>query len=375
MGSIRTKKSKDGTPRYYAEIRINKNDTKFSESKTLSTKTLAKSWLRQRELELESNPSLLQKSQQKSMTFGNLAKLYLDSTHGKFARSWVSTILMLSKIPIASLTVDKMTAADFNEFAHARLNGHYTGYRPIGSSTLKNNMLTIKGLLHFGESLGLDVPLADFEKSMQGLSRTRQSAASNKRNRLPTSDELIRLTRYFQDKYGRRAVAVPMHLIIWFAIYSARRQDELTRLRLLDFDGEWWQLHDVKNPKGSRGNHKSFLVNDNAKRLIPYFTDPILRQNQRTMVKNYDDDLLIPASSKTISRFFTEGCKLLGIKDLHFHDLRHEACTRYAEQGLTIPQIQAHSLHENWGSLQRYVNIRPRTAVIDYWDMIDEKNE
>lgn len=39
MGSIRTKKSKDGTPRYYAEIRINKQGfPPYRESANFGTK-------------------------------------------------------------------------------------------------------------------------------------------------------------------------------------------------------------------------------------------------------------------------------------------------------------------------------------------------
>lgn len=369
MGTISERKQKDGTIRYRAEIRINKDGTKFSESKTFSSKTLAKSWLKKREIEIETNPTLLQKTTKKSMTFGELANLYIESAGERFGRSWQHTARLLAKFPIGALQVEKMTVSDFNAFASARLNGAYDGYDPISTSTLQNNMMTIRTILSYGESLDLDIPFADFEKALRGLSRTRQVTPSNKRDRLPTSDELIKLTQYFASKYERRAVAIPMHLVMWFAIYTARRQDEITRLCLSDFDGEWWVLRDVKHPTGSKGNDKIFSVTDNAKRLLPLFTDPALRHNQRTMVKRYDDDLLLPASSKSVSRFFTQSCKVLGIDDLHFHDLRHEACTRFAESGMTVPQIQSHSLHENWASLQRYVNIRPRPQVIDFWDI------
>ena len=42
---------------------------------------------------------------------------------------------------------------------------------------------------------------------------------------------------------------------------------------------------------------------------------------------------------------------------MRFHDLRHEAATRLAEQGLTVPQIQQYTLHDDWNSLKRYVNL------------------
>ncbi|MDO4427515.1 MAG: tyrosine-type recombinase/integrase [Moraxella sp.] len=368
MGTISERKQKDGTLRYRAEIRINKNGTKFSQSATFSTKALAKSWLKKRELELETDPSLLQKASKKSMTFKELADSYLQ-VGTEFARSWKHTIHMLSRMPIGELNVESMTVHDFNQFATARLKGDYKGYKPISTSTLNNNLMAIRGLLNYAESLGLDVPFMDFEKSVRGLSRTRQITASKQRDRLPTNEELIKLTQYFTEKFNEQDAAIPMHLVIWFAIYTARRQDEITRLRLADLEGDWWKLHNVKNPKGSLGNHKVFYISDPAKNLIPLFCDPAVRLSQKKWLKNYDDALLLPASSKTLSRMFTEACKVLGISDLHFHDLRHEACTRFAEQGLTIPQIQSRSLHKNWASLQIYVNARPRKNVIEFWDI------
>ena len=45
-------------------------------------------------------------------------------------------------------------------------------------------------------------------------------------------------------------------------------------------------------------------------------------------------------------RAFTTACRNAGIKDLHFHDLRHTAATRMAEMGAepsTIKDILGHS--------------------------------
>ena len=77
-------------------------------------------------------------------------------------------------------------------------------------------------------------------------------------------------------------------------------------------------------------------------------------------------DSLVPLNNRSISASWTRACKVLGIEDLRFHDLRHEAATRLAEDGLTIPQIQRVTLHDSWGSLQRYVNIRRRADRLDF---------
>ena len=47
----------------------------------------------------------------------------------------------------------------------------------------------------------------------------------------------------------------------------------------------------------------------------------------------------------------------LGIEDLHFHDLRHEAITRVARTGkLTILELQQFSGHKDLAMLKRYTH-------------------
>ena len=55
---------------------------------------------------------------------------------------------------------------------------------------------------------------------------------------------------------------------------------------------------------------------------------------------------------------------------LHFHDLRHEGCTRLSEKGMTIPQIQQVSLHDSWSSLERYVSVKVRKNIMDVEQVI-----
>ncbi len=45
-----------------------------------------------------------------------------------------------------------------------------------------------------------------------------------------------------------------------------------------------------------------------------------------------------------------------GIKDLHFHDLRHEAIIRFFELGLTVPEVASNCGHRDMRMLMRYVH-------------------
>ena len=49
------------------------------------------------------------------------------------------------------------------------------------------------------------------------------------------------------------------------------------------------------------------------------------------------------------------------IQDLHFHDLRHEALSRYLEKGVSIQDVQVLSGHKDVRILMRvYANLRAK---------------
>lgn len=192
------------------------------------------------------------------------------------------------------------------------------------------------------------------KRALKQLKKTRNITRSTTRDRLPSDDELIKLTAYFYRKWQNGA-KIPMHLVMWFAIYSARRQGEITHLKLSDDLGEYFVVRDVKNPKGSLGNHKKFTVSSHAYTLI-----------ELLKTHSSDGNYLVPASPKMLSKSFSKACLLLGIDDLHFHDLRHESCTRLAELGLSIPQTQGYSLHDSWSSFARYVSVHRRGTTLHF---------
>jgi integrase len=62
---------------------------------------------------------------------------------------------------------------------------------------------------------------------------------------------------------------------------------------------------------------------------------------------------------------------LIGIEDLHFHDLRHEGVSRLFEMGRTIPQVASVSGHRSWQSLQRYSHLRATGDKWSNWVWLD----
>lgn len=68
----------------------------------------------------------------------------------------------------------------------------------------------------------MDIDLNGFDKATAQLRKTRQISSSQKRDRLPSTDELIGLTKYFTERWKLNRYG--SKLIMWFAIFSCRRE-------------------------------------------------------------------------------------------------------------------------------------------------------
>ncbi len=174
---------------------------------------------------------------------------------------------------------------------------------------------------------------------------------SRQRDRTPTYDELKRLDSYFEVQDCRSDI--PMRDIMWFSIYSSRRESETTRLLWEDNDNErqLGLVGDAKHPTAKEGNHRRFRYTREAWEIA------------QRQPKTSADGRIFPYNAKSICARFTRACHVLNIVDLHFHDLRHEATTRLFEQGLGIPEVSAHTLHESWAVLKRYTHLVRRVKL------------
>ena len=370
MGTITQRKLVNGSIRYRAEIRINRKDLPiYKESKTFGSKKVAAIWLAKREAEIEENPEILFGQEDViDLTLSNAISKYLAEVGAEYGRTKTYSLKLIQKFPIARHVITKIKSTHIAEHVALRKKGiEDLGLDPVASSTLQHELLHIRGVLsHAAVMWDIDIDLNAFDKATAQLRKTRQISSSQKRDRLPTNDELMALTKYFVQKWRNPNYSYPMHLIIWFAIYSCRREAEITRMKLIDFDrhNNSWKIRDLKNPTGSKGNHKEFNVLPECKKIIELLLETEVRA--RMLKRGYGDEYLIPLSPKTIGGEFRKACKLLGIDDLRFHDLRHDGCTRLAEQGFTIPQIQQVSLHDSWGSLERYVSVKQRKETLSF---------
>jgi len=108
---------------------------------------------------------------------------------------------------------------------------------------------------------------------------------------------------------------------MWLAIHSARRQAEICRIRWSDNDSppKTGMVRDAKHPTHREGNHRRFKYTPEGWAIV--------ERQRRT------GEHIFPYDPKSVCDAFTHACRFLGIRDLRFHDLRHEATRRLFERG------------------------------------------
>jgi len=72
---------------------------------------------------------------------------------------------------------------------------------------------------------------------------------------------------------------------------------------------------------------------------------------------------IIPITPNALRLAWDRNKKRAGIDDLHFHDLRHEAISRFFEMGLSIPEVALISGHKDTRMLMRYTHLRAEDLV------------
>lgn len=85
-----------------------------------------------------------------------------------------------------------------------------------------------------------------FEDAFTVTSRLGIISRSNERDRRPTIAELEKLLQFFSERNMRTPQSSPMDKIILFAIFSTRRQEEITVIRWDDYEP---QQHETSRRK------------------------------------------------------------------------------------------------------------------------------
>jgi integrase len=345
MAYIKVRKQSDGSTRYTAIIRLRSGKTiVHQEAKTFAHRSAAVTWAKHREVELE-NPSTLARVQQGAPTLAELIRWYIDTfeTISKWRRSKQTHLEFLERHSIGKANALTLTSAMLIDHVRSRRADG------AGPATVSNDLIWIGVVLRAAKNVKeLPVHPAITQDASSACRELRLISKPRRRARRLTLDELARLREYFASR-DRRA-QIPMQAIVDFAIASARREAEICRLEWRDNDAatRTGLVRDAKHPTSKDGNHRRFKYTPEAWAIV--------ESQPRASA------CIFPCDPKSVGAAFTRACHVLGIEDLRFHDLRHEATSQLFERGYQIHEVAQFTLHESWNELKRYTNLKPENV-------------
>lgn len=345
MAHILVRKYNGGMTRFTAVIRIKRDGTIIHrEARTFSQRGAAEKWAKHREVSLE-EPDAIAREQVGAPTLRALIRWYIDnfSSVSKWQRSKQAHLELLERHPFTDRNSFKLTAQDLVNHVRER-RAH-----AAGPATVANDLVWLGVVLRAARSVrGLPVNPAVVEEARDACRALRLTGKARRRTRRPTADELQKLDAFFSHRDRRSDI--PMRDIMWFAIHSARRQAEICRITWRDNNERHRTgiVRDAKHPTAKDGNDRTFKYTPDAWVIV-------CRQPRTS-------EFIFPHDPRSVSAAFTRACHVLGIENLRFHDLRHEATSRLFEAGYQIHEVAQFTLHDSWNELKRYANLKPENV-------------
>lgn len=360
MATIRARKKADGSVSYTVQIRLkNKGVLVYQECQTFARKQAAQAWARKRETEL-AEPGAIERANRKAATVKEMIDRYLSEMEKvrPLGKTKLATLKAISESYLGKLNDQDINSQVLVEYALWRMGKEGGNVQP---QTAGND------LAHLGAVLSIARPAWGYAVDPHAMTDARRvlkklgyNMKSRERDRRPTLDELDKLLTHFQGIQARRPTSINMLKMTGFALFSTRRQEEITRIQWTDLDevGQRVLVRDMKNPGQKIGNDVWCHLPPEAWAIL------------QTMPKVLPE--IFPYSAESVSTSWTRACQILGIENLHFHDLRHDGVSRLFEMDWDIPRVASVSGHRDWNSMRRYTHLRGRGDAYENWKWLEK---
>lgn len=235
--------------------------------------------------------------------------------------------------PIANLTLAQITSAHFTTYRDKRL-------REVKPGTVNRELSIIKHVFDIAMQ-EWDIPSRE-----NPLAKLKKMKVSNARNRRISDDEFKALQEAAIK--SRNAQIMPL---VSFAVATGMRRGEIMRLRWDEIDFATRTLH---IPITKNGHPRSIPLSSEAITVLHKIQD----REKEEREEGRDAEYVFPFSDNAAKLAWQRLVNRAKIKDLHFHDLRHEAISRFFERGLSVPEVALISGHRDFRMLFRYTHLK-----------------
>lgn len=311
-----------------------------SRSKSFLSKSDAQKWARQTESELDNATLSHDTHILEQTTLADLLIRYRDTVtiNKRGVASESKRLDVFLRYGWANEPLSKVTAQTFAHFRDARL-------KQVQPATVVRELGILRSVYETARN-EWDFPIPE-----NPLARVRKPSQPDARKRRLEDGELKRLLVACEaSRKGWLQSGILM------AIETGMRRGELLRVQWHDLD---LAASTLNIPITKNGHSRCIPLTQKA---VKIFQDLITDEIQPT-------DLVFPVSANAF-RLAWERCKRRVAKtypaiiDLRFHDLRHEAVSRFFEMGLSVPEVALISGHRDPRMLFRYTHLKPQDIAL-----------
>ena len=299
-------------------------------SKSFSTKADALSWAREKERAIERAELPIAAKQAGSVTVGDLLTRYVETVTpakrgARFERSRIKTLLAHQ---LAQASLSKLSPAMVARYRDDRL-------AVVSGDSVRRELTILRHCLTLAKR-EWDAPLSS--NPVLSITLPEPSRARDQRLEADAGQKL-------------RAAIGSAHAwyllpIIELAIETGMRRGELVSLLWSNVSLERRTAH---LPITKNGHARTVALTPKAIGVL----NALPRKDAR----------VIPASGNAVRLAWERLRERAGVPELRFHDLRHEAVSRFFEMGLTVPEVALMSGHRDTRMLMRYTHLRPEAVA------------
>jgi integrase len=297
-------------------------------SRSFHLKSDALAWAREQEFEADQRQPQVHKTL-KGIAVADIVSRYRDEVvpRKRGADRETLTLNAFLRHPLAQVAISDVTAGMVSAYCTERL-------KHVKPGTLNRELDILRHAFAVARR-NWDVPLAhnafaEVTRPKAGLPRERR-LHSGERERLEAA--CIRC----RNPYIR--------FLVQLALETAMRRGELLRVRWCDVSVEKRTLH---IPITKNGHARTIPLSRAALALLRDLRDHCSPLSER----------LLPITDCAAKMSWKRLAKRARLEDLRFHDLRHEAISRFFEKGLNVPEVALISGHRDLRMSFRYTHPR-----------------
>ncbi|WP_246686621.1 site-specific integrase [Methylobacterium sp. WL30] len=269
-----------------------------------------------------------------TLTVGDIMVRYRDTVsptkRGAVREAMAMKVLLkhaIGKVPLSALTVAKVAAhRDYR-------------MRTVKPATINRELALYRHAFEVARKVW-DVPLSENAFALV----VKPKVLNGRSRRLePGEWEVLREG----CRRSRNPNVLPM---VELGLETAMRRGEVLRLRWQDIE---WTKRTLLIPTTKNGHARIIPLTGRALELL----------RQRTIVAISGELRVFPTTEEAVKTAWRWVMKRAPLPDFRYHDLRHEAVSRFFEMGLSIPEVALISGHRDTRMLMRYTHLRPEALA------------